>query len=196
MNHIAKKENMTMTKIFPNRLRRRATLASLMASVILVAAGLLTASPAAAAVTPYLFINNASHLCMDVTGGSTADNARVQQWYCYDSPIQRWSMVYVKAVGATLYYELVNQNSKRCLDVPGGSRAAGVELQQWGCWGGDMQLWAVETQSSIQSPVATSRLRNLMTGMCVDDKDWSNTRGTSLQQWDCNDLPPQQWYIP
>jgi hypothetical protein len=159
----------------------------------LVAAAVLTASPADAATTygPYAFINNSSHLCMDVAYGSTADGGRIQQWYCYGGTPEKWSMVKVKRIGVTDYFELVNQNSNKCLDVPGGNGTAGVLLQQWRCWGGDMQLWAVETQSATQS----ARVKNLMTGMCLDNKDWSNSPGTSLQQWPCNDLPPQQWHL-
>ena len=104
-------------------------------------------------------------------------------------------MVYVRTILGTAYFELVNQNSNKCLDVPGGNPAPGVELQQWDCLGGDMQLWAVETQPPLP-PVATSRVKNLMTGLCVDDKDWSNAPGSSLQQWTCLDNPPQQWYLP
>jgi len=125
------------------------TVATLTASVGLLAASVIAAAPATAAIPygpPYEFINNGSHLCLDVAYGSTAAGARIQQWWCYNGLPERWQMNYVKTIGVTDYFELVNQNQggNMCLDVPNGNPAEGTPLQLWPCWGGDMQLWAVE----------------------------------------------------
>ncbi|MGW3997490.1 RICIN domain-containing protein [Amycolatopsis sp. NPDC004772] len=176
-------------------------IAASIVSAGLAGAALLAGSPANAAPDygPYLFISNSSHLCMDVVGGDRASGARIQQWYCWGGAPQRWTEEYVMTIGVTHYYRLRNLETGKCLDVPGGDSAPGVLLQQWDCWAdarqGYMQLWAVETQP-FSPPVPTSRVKNLMTGRCVDDKDWSNTPGTLLQQWTCEDTPPQQWHIP
>ncbi|GAB3987319.1 hypothetical protein GCM10029978_105630 [Actinoallomurus acanthiterrae] len=66
-----------------------------------------------------------------------------------------------------------------------------MKLQQWQCWGGDMQLWSVVTQSAT----GTVQVRNLASDLCLDDTDGSNTPGSRLQQWTCNNLATQQWYI-
>jgi hypothetical protein len=47
------------------------------------------------------------------------------------------------AASASTYgpYVLKNVLTGKCLDVPGGIKDRGVRVQQWDCWGGDMQKW-------------------------------------------------------
>lgn len=170
----------------------RSKLAALFAAAFSIVATLL-AAPAASAgpgvnlsYGPYQFKNDFSHLCMDVAYGATWDGARIQQWDCYGGAPEKWRLDYVSTVGGYTYYAFVNVNSGKCLDVPGGSTAWGVELQQWSCWGGDMQQWAL---ISVGDSVA---IRNLKSGLCVDDKNWGGA-GAALQQWDCNYLAVQTW---
>jgi len=172
--------------------------------LIMVMAGMIGAVvPAAPAVGqiaygPYLFKNGVSQMCMDVAYGSTANGARIQQWPCYGGPPEQWTMVYETTVGVVHYFQLVNGNSPpgnpKCLDVPWGNPAPGAKLQLWDCLGAARQLWAVQTISTAGNGAV--RVKNLQTGLCLDNTDWSGNAGTSLQQWTCNDLPPQHWYGP
>ncbi|MEV6984739.1 RICIN domain-containing protein [Sphaerisporangium sp. NPDC051017] len=157
---------------------------------------LIPSGTAAASYGPYEIISNLSHLCVDTVNGSMDDNAPIQQWWCWNGPPQRWTMVFVKTAyrpqtGDTAFFRLENQKSGKCLDVPSGNPTAGVKVQQWRCWDGDMQLWSVVTQNQT----GTVQIRNLATDLCLDDTDWSNTPGNRLQQWPCNDMAPQQWYL-
>jgi hypothetical protein len=144
-------------------------------------------SQAAASFGPYLFTNDYSHLCMDVAFGSTADGARIQQWDCYGGTPEQWRLDEVSVINGVHYYAFVNMNSGKCLDVPNGSTAAGVELQQWPCWSGDMQQWALYSAGN-----GSVTIRNLKSGLCVDVKNWGGA-GAALQQWYCNNLSVQTW---
>ncbi|MFE4832449.1 RICIN domain-containing protein [Streptomyces sp. NPDC056672] len=161
-------------------------------SVAAVAMGMaLATTPAQAAPAvsygPYQFKNDYSHLCMDVANGSKVDGARIQQWDCYGGPAEKWRLDVISTINGVNYYAFVNMNSGKCLDVPGGSTTPGVELQQWTCWSGDMQQWAL-----YRAGTSSLTIRNLKNGLCVDVKNWGGA-GAALQQWDCNDLAVQTW---
>lgn len=96
------------------------------------------------------------------------------------------------------YTELVDGNAGKCLDVAGGSTANGAKVQQWGCWGGANQLWAM-----VPSQVpGYFTVRNLNSGKCLDVAGVStvgNTtiigriNGSTVQQWGCWNGPQQLW---
>lgn len=73
--------------------------------------------------------------CLDVSGGSTANGARVQLWDCNGTGAQRWQ--------ATAARDLVNPQANKCLDATGVSSANGTPLQIWQCTGGANQKWTV-----------------------------------------------------
>jgi pectin methylesterase-like acyl-CoA thioesterase/pectate lyase len=78
-------------------------------------------------------------------------------------------------------YQLAVARSGMCLDVPGGSRASGVLLQQWGCTpGAAWQEFRLVAQGGSQY-----RLVNVQSGLCVDVPGGSLTSGVQLQQWGC-----------
>jgi hypothetical protein len=172
--------------------RRSKTFAVVLAAFGVVAAFLVPPAASAQALTsfgPYQFRNDFSHLCMNVTSGSTADGGRIEQWDCYGGTPEQWRLDPIATVNGKQYYEVVNVNSGKCLDVPGGNTAGGVELQQWSCWGGDMQLWAL-----FGTGTSSLTVRNLRSGLCLDDKDWGGA-GAALQQWDCNQAAVQTWQL-
>jgi Trehalose utilisation/Ricin-type beta-trefoil lectin domain len=79
----------------------------------------------------YVRVNNRrdSAQALDVTGVSNADNANIQLWSYSGGNNQQWRPV---AVGDG-YYHLVSRHSAKCLAVPGGSTADGVQLVQLTC---------------------------------------------------------------
>jgi hypothetical protein len=77
--------------------------------------------------------------CLDVTGKSLLDGAKIQLWTCLTTngqpaPNQQW------LVGPN--GELINANSGRCLDDPGGPTANGTQLDQQDCYGNVSEVWA------------------------------------------------------
>lgn len=165
------------------------------AILAVLAAAVLHATPATAAPDQtYKFFNAHWNLCIDVAYGSTGSGARIQNWDCYGGTPQQWRQVFIKRIDPFDYYELRNVNSNKCLDVPWGNPAPGVALQQMDCWGGDMQLWAVEMTYAADQAY---RIRNLMTNGCVSaDAVWG--RGATIWQQPCqlNDLQKWRTYAP
>jgi hypothetical protein len=70
-----------------------------------------------------------------VSGGSTADGAKVQLWDCNGSGAQRWAVS-----GAN---DIVNIAANKCLDAEGNTSANGTRLQIWTCSGRSNQKWTV-----------------------------------------------------
>lgn len=97
------------------------------------------------------------------------------------------------------YYQLVDGNAGKCLDVAGGSTANGARVQQWGCWiPGFNQLWGF-----VPSQVpGFYTVRNLNSGKCLDMADVSSVgttllfggvNGQTVQQWGCWGGANQLW---
>jgi glucosylceramidase len=176
--------------------RRR--LLALATCFVLTAAGLFAAQPAVAAGTygPYYIRTNnqRTYLCMDAADGNTANGARIQQWGCWEGPMQRWTMHYKATYGGIAYYELINGNSPpgspKCLAVPWGSPPAGTALELWDCIGAARQMWVFEPLPGT----GMDQIRNLQSNQCVDVRDGNSAQGATLQQWPCWGGMPQQWY--
>lgn len=72
--------------------------------------------------------------CLDVAGQSLLDGALIQLSACTSGqPSQQW------LVGPN--GELINANSGRCLDDPGGSAVNGTQLDQQDCYGNVSEVW-------------------------------------------------------
>jgi hypothetical protein len=84
----------------------------------------------------YNVVNTQSGLCLDVTGGGTADGTPTQQWYCNNTPNQQWWLDYQ---GESV--RLISAASGKCLDVRQGSHDDHAIVQQWTCNGTAAQLW-------------------------------------------------------
>ncbi len=153
------------------------------------ASGSLTGTGTASGVASgdtYRLRNLQSADCLDVSKGSTASGANVQQWTCNGLSPQDWRFT-SKGSG---YFTLVNTNSSKCLDVAGGSTVAGANVRQWTCNGTNAQLWkAVNVGRSYYNFVSKA------SGLCLDVAGGSTTAGANVQQWTCNHLAPQIWRL-
>jgi Ricin-type beta-trefoil lectin domain len=85
----------------------------------------------------YNVFNVQSGLCLDVTGGGTADGTPTQQWYCNNTPNQQWNLDYQGE-----FVRLISANSGKCLDVRKGSHDDHAIVQQWTCNGTAAQRWS------------------------------------------------------
>lgn len=88
----------------------------------------------------------AEYLTWDVTGGAgaTGNGVKVQLWSFGGSggPNQQWKP---ESLGGG-NWRFRARHSNRCLDVPGSSTAAGVQLQQWNCNGTGAQSFHLVAQ--------------------------------------------------
>jgi hypothetical protein len=85
----------------------------------------------------YWITNSGSGQCLDDRDGKTADWSPVQQWTCNTtSTTMQWKL---ETVGSDSLHptppwgQFINMRSGKCLDVRGGSSAAGAALQIYHC---------------------------------------------------------------
>ncbi len=92
------------------------------------------------------------------------------------------------------FYYVVADHSGRCLDVRGGAAATedGVQLQQWGCWGGDNQKWQFIADAGGGFEIASKS-----SGKAVDvtGGPMSLSNGVPIQQWDFLGGSNQLWQL-
>ena len=96
---------------------------------------------------------------------------------------QQWQFV-DKGSG---YFNIVNRNSGKCLDVNGASTADGANIIQWTCNGGNNQQWQW---------VATGSYFNLKarhSGKCINVVGSSTADGALLEQRTCASGNSFQW---
>ena len=146
--------------------------------------------------------NNFTGQCMDVPGyGVVGANAPVSQYYCNTSESgdnQDWHLVPTRVVGGVQLFEIVNDKSGLCLDLPGyGSDAAGTHLYVYGCNStpaNDNQEWSVWSASVGAQPVGTmlenfkasgsKSVNPISGGECLDVTGWANTNDeTGSSDW-------------
>ena len=165
-------------------LRRLAIAATL--AVVATATAAIPGAADAATLTGVQYVNDGSSKCLDVRSedGSYTAGARVQQYRCKDdSGNQRW--ILVGAVNG--FYNLVNTQSRLCLDVTGASQDDGAPTQQWFCNGAANQLWAVHFDGHFYQ-IWSGNSRK-----CLDVRNGSHADHAIVQQWECNGTAAQRW---
>lgn len=115
--------------------------------------------------------------CLEITDGSLANGAKVQQMACNGSARQQWKLRNVSGD----VWEFTSLPSGKCADVTGVSSANGALIQQWTCAGTNNQRWRVADLGSGQF-----EFRSLHSNRCIDVSAWSTADGAKLVQWDCH----------
>ncbi|GIH07729.1 hypothetical protein Rhe02_57960 [Rhizocola hellebori] len=87
----------------------------------------------------YTIVNAGSGLCMDVDGGSTANNAKLIQWTCNGAANQTYQLNLVSGK----VYRLIAVHSGKCIDVTSASTADGAGLIQYTCGNGTNQRFTL-----------------------------------------------------
>jgi Ricin-type beta-trefoil lectin domain-like len=72
--------------------------------------------------------------CLNVTGNSTADGARLQLWTCGSGYNNQFKGL-PAAGGDVVYYQVRARHSNKCIDLRQYSGADGGVVQQWSCRG-------------------------------------------------------------
>ena len=92
----------------------------------------------------YYLTSAASSLCWDVSGGSGATGALMQQYTCTAVSPEYYQL---KAVAGG--YEIFSgKRTNRCIDVVGASTASGANIEQNSCSGSTNQVFAVSVVNS------------------------------------------------
>jgi hypothetical protein len=87
---------------------------------------------------------------------------------------------------AQMVFPIVNQKTKKCLDIPDSSTAEQVQVQQYQCHSGANQHWGYQ---------ASGEIVNQNSGLCLDVPNSSTNSGIAIQQYHCQGEPNQLWRI-
>jgi hypothetical protein len=122
-------------------------------------------------------IRGASGKCVDVSGASSADAAKIQLWTCHTGANQQW----------TIGTDNTVRSLNKCMTVAGGSTANGALVQLWACNGSGSQNWTAAANGSLVNPLS---------GKCLDANGSSSADGTQLIIWTCHGGTNQRWTLP
>lgn len=86
--------------------------------------------------------------------------------------------------------KIINRNSGKVLDVDNASLSDGANVQQWGDWGGDNQLWWIEDRGSDKKSI-----RGVKSGKALDVTAGSKDNFANIQQWGYWGGDNQLWKI-
>jgi glucose/arabinose dehydrogenase/PKD repeat protein len=114
--------------------------------------------------------------CLDISGASTADGAKVQLYTCNGTSAQTWTRN-----GQT--YQALG----KCLDVAGGAVADGTKAQLWTCNGSGAQNWTPRADGTILNP---------QSGKCLDVSGSNSANGTQIVIYTCTAAANQKWILP
>ena len=142
-----------------------------------------TPGPTPPPTTYYRLTNRNSGKVADVTGQSTADGARVEQYTWNGGNNQQWQFVDV----GSGYFKIVGRQSNKCLDVVSASTADGAQIDIWTCNGGtNQQFQWVATGSYFN-------LKSRNSGKCINVVGSGTTDKALLEQRTCGTGNSFQW---
>jgi galactose oxidase len=103
------------------------------------------------------------------------------QYPCSGTRAQRWSLI---AIGNN--YHIVAENSGQCLNIAGGSTAAGAAIIQWPC----QSQASKNDQWSLVSVGEYYQIVSALTGQCLNVEYDSQSENAPLIQWPCASYTP------
>jgi 5-hydroxyisourate hydrolase-like protein (transthyretin family) len=136
------------------------------------------------------FENVATGKVLDVSGGQSSDGTNVQVWKANVSSSQSFSLVSTEALANGTYFVNLASDTGRVLDVDGGSRTSGANVQVWQNNDTGGQKWKIERGSD-----GLYTLTNCKSNKVLDLAGGSTTPGTNVRQWDANGSTAQKWRI-
>ncbi|WP_328461731.1 pectate lyase [Actinoplanes sp. NBC_00393] len=174
------------------RRRRRwaAAAVTVLATVGLGAAGLVTAQQASAASIDlnayYVLKNQHSGKVLDVWNLSTADGAVINQWTQNNGDWQQFKFLDMGSGN----YRLQAKHSGKVLNVQGASTADGAQVIQSN---GDKN--ATSQQWKIQDIGSNIQLINRNSGKALEVFEWSTADGGNVVQYADQNFANQQWQL-
>ncbi|MGQ4390420.1 RICIN domain-containing protein [Streptomyces sp. SAS_270] len=128
------------------------------------------------AASPVVLTNTSTWKCADLPGtGAVPAGTPVAQYKCINSydDNQQWTLVPTRTIGDTNYYEIVNVQSRQCLDLPGYRQvAATTRVSTYWCnWvpDNDNQEWGL---GGARGRDGQYFIINYKSGLCLDVAGW------------------------
>lgn len=134
----------------------------------------------------YSIINKNSNLGLDVTSGSTADGALIQQWGYGGQSNQKFK---VTAIGGG-YYQIMAMNSNKAVEVQGASTANLASIDQLTYSGATNQQWLIAYTGG-----GYFKAINRNSGKAMEVKDASTSSGAAVQQYNFNNASNYYWQL-
>jgi len=146
------------------------------------------ASPATTLVSGaiYEFVAVCSGKALDLTGWSTDDGAKIEQWTRHGGACQQWRVL---DMGNGLKFQSVS--SGKVLDIPGSNAFAGQVVQQWT----DNDTNAQRFGAAYMGSGMWKFWPVLNGGLCLDVSGASTADGAQVQVWTDNGNNAQRWML-
>jgi hypothetical protein len=138
--------------------------------------------------------NGNSGLVLEVYESSTAAGGIVDQWAYNGTQTQHWCFTQVTTWNGDPVYEMINNNSGLCLDLPNDNLANGQHLQQWTCNGTESQEWLWINHDKFDSILPfTEANSNTGFGFVMEVYSSSTGDGAEIDVWQSNFTMTQTW---
>ncbi|NNJ59971.1 MAG: alpha-L-arabinofuranosidase [Dactylosporangium sp.] len=93
-------------------------------------------------------------------------------------------------INTSVWYELINRNSGKALEVQNASTADGAAIVQYSYWGGTNQQWQF-----VDSGNGYYRLKARNSSKVLDVYNWSTANSAAVVQWPDLNGANQQWSV-
>ena len=138
-----------------------------------------------------LCMDSSPRSVVDVSGGSMAGGANIQIYTSNNTAAQRWVIqnVYGPDGGSTGYVTITHAGTSSALDVSGGSKKSGANVQQYAENGTAAQRWIPVKQANGSFVFYSGLGRNLV----LDVSGGSVSNGANVQIWSANGSAAQRF---
>lgn len=147
----------------------------------------------------YSFVGSGSGKFLDLPSGKAVNLAKLQIWQSTGTSAQQWTLSQAQTTDALSYNHRADLpdgtytfgsgiNSSYKMDVSGGSRKAGANVQLWKSNNMMPQRWMVTHDSH-----GYIHLTNVQSGLRLDVQAGSSVKGTNVRQWSANNAAAQKW---
>jgi hypothetical protein len=138
---------------------------------------------------PYFLQNVNSGLCLNVSGGSMANGAKLIQYYCYDNGFpnnqiyknNQWYLDYDQGV-----YYIRSASSGLCVNVSGASTMDGAQVIQYSCVRTFNNQWVFTSDRMVE---------NVNSWKCLNVFGGSTAAGGNVIQYTCVDHNANRWEL-
>lgn len=140
----------------------------------------------------YMIKNANSGLYMEVSGGTAADGANVQQWGADSSASHNTWRALSAGDGYYYLYSQVGDKITYLLDVDGNKTDNGTNIGIWSATNADAQKFKFVLNSDGTYQIRTKTSND---ASCVEIADASTSSGANVQQWTANGNSCQNWNL-
>lgn len=99
-------------------------------------------------------------------------------------------MTPAQSQAADNYFVLINEHSRKCLEIDNGSSSNGARAQQWSCNGQNSSKWRMVY---LNNETTYFHLVNAESGKCLEIADSRTDNGAPAQQWECGNAQTMGW---